>query len=82
MCVLAAQDIVRADYNILLSVCLSCLNFDRFIVLTSVGFGTRVQHGKAIIQQCIPRFYDFDMFDKIIAVSALRSKHGLRMVLY
>ena len=36
--------------------CLSCLNFDRFIVLTSVGFGTMVEHVKGILQQCVPPF--------------------------
>ncbi len=41
--IVATQNIVRPDYNILLSQCLTCLNFDRFIVLTSVRFGSLVQ---------------------------------------
>ena len=48
------QGIVILNYNILLSQCLSYLNFGRFIVLTSVGFGTMVGHVQAILQQCVP----------------------------
>ena len=83
---------VRPENIILLSQCLSCLNFDCFIVLTSVGFGTmyrRVCQGHSsgicptilsllvISSYCRNNQCYARLFDNIIAVSYYALKMDL-----